>query len=57
MSEYLKAIFGGAAAGLTALGTAVADGHVTAVEWVAVLLAAVATAGAVWGVPNSKATS
>lgn len=55
MNAYLKAIFGGVAAGLTAYGTALADGGVTSAEWVGVLLAAVATAGAVWGVKNEPA--
>lgn len=53
VSPYLKAIFGGAAAGLTAYGTALADGHVTAAEWVGILLAVVVTAGGVWGVTNA----
>lgn len=55
MSAYLKAIFGGATAGLGAYITAVSDGAVTPAEWAAVLLAALISAGAVWGVKNEPA--
>ena len=51
-SPYAKAIVGGATAGLTALGTALADNHVTSAEWVGVAVAALAALGMVWAVPN-----
>lgn len=50
--QQAKAIFGGVLAGLTSLGTAVADGMVSAGEWVGIAIAAVATFGAVFGVGN-----
>lgn len=53
MSKYAKAIMGGLTAGLAALGTALADGQVTATEWVVVAGAVVAGLGFVWGVPNA----
>lgn len=49
---YAKAITGAAIAGLTTLGTALADGDVTPVEWVAVAIAGLTAMGAVWAVPN-----
>ena len=52
---YRKAIFGALAAGLLALGTALADGQVTGEEWTRVAAAALATLGVVYAVPN-KAT-
>ncbi len=52
MNAYLKAIFGGVAAGLTAAGTAMVDGSVSPGEWILILTAIVTTAGAVWGVKN-----
>lgn len=39
-------------AALTALGTAIADGHITGDEWVGIALA-VLTAAGVWLVPNA----
>lgn len=51
---YAKAIVGGAIAGLTALGTALADEKVTSLEWVAIAIATLAGLGAVWAVPNKK---
>ncbi len=53
-SEYAKAIVGAVLAGLTALGTALADGEgVVAWEWVGIAFAVVATFGTVFGVPNA----
>lgn len=52
MDKYAKAVMGAAAAGLGALGTALADGAVTATEWVVVASAALAGLALVWGVPN-----
>lgn len=54
MDRYAKAIMGGLTAGLSALGTAMADGQVSTVEWVMVAAAVVAGLGFVWGVPNAK---
>lgn len=51
--QYLKAITGAALAGLTALGTALADGHVTGVEYVGVAVALVGTFGVVFGTTNA----
>lgn len=56
MDRYAKAIMGGVVAGLGALGTALADGQVTATEWVVVASAVVAGLGLVWGVPNKTET-
>ncbi len=55
MSEYRKAIIGGAMAGLGALGTALADGHVTTAEWVVIAVAVVGAVAAVYRVPNGPA--
>ena len=52
---YAKAIVGGATAGLTALGTALADNHVTPMEWTIVAGAALAALGIVYAVPNRPA--
>ena len=53
MNAYLKAIYGGVAARLTALGTALTDGSITALEWVGIATAAVVAFGAVYGVTNT----
>jgi hypothetical protein len=50
--EQAKAITGGVLAGLGALGTALADGAVTPLEWVLVASAAVGIYGAVYGIPQ-----
>ena len=47
-----KALIGALLAGLTALGTALADGSVTSVEWVGIAIAVLATYGTVFGVGN-----
>ena len=47
-----KALIGALLAGLTALGTALADGSVTGVEWVGIAIAVLATYGTVFGVGN-----
>ena len=52
---YAKAIVGAAVAGLTALGTALADDRVTSVEWVGVAVATLAALGLVYAVPNRPA--
>ncbi len=53
MDHYAKALVGAVMAGLGALGTALADGHVTATEWVVIAAAAAGALGLVWGVPNA----
>lgn len=54
-SEQVKAVTGALLAGLTALGTALADGEgLTAGEWVGVAVALVATYTAVYRVPNTR---
>ncbi|HEX7993539.1 MAG TPA: hypothetical protein VF506_06420 [Streptosporangiaceae bacterium] len=52
--RYAKAIVAAGIAGLSVLGTALADGHISAGEWVAVASATLAALGLVWGVPNAK---
>ena len=52
---YAKAVIGGAVAGLTALGTALADDKVTTGEWVGVAVATLAALGIVYAVPNKPA--
>jgi hypothetical protein len=56
MGKYAKAIVGALVAGLTALGTALADDTVTQLEWVGVVVAVLGAAGLVWAVPNKPAT-
>lgn len=51
MDRYTKAIVAALMAGLGAIGTALADGHVTATEWVVVAGAVVAGLAAVWASP------
>lgn len=53
---YAKALAGGAVAGLTALGTALVDNHVTGPEWVTIALAALGGLGLVYAVPNRSAS-
>ena len=52
MNNILKAIYGGVAAGLGALGTALIDGHVTSLEGVSIASAVLLAFGAVYGVTN-----
>jgi F0F1-type ATP synthase membrane subunit c/vacuolar-type H+-ATPase subunit K len=52
VTEQTKAILGGILAGLTALGTALADERITSGEWVGVAVAAVGTYATVFGVRN-----
>jgi hypothetical protein len=53
--EQAKAILGAILAGLTALGTALADGAVTSVEVVGISIAVLATYATVFGVRNTSA--
>lgn len=55
MLVYAKAIVSALIAGLTALGTALLDGRITAGEWVAVTLAFFAALSATYATPNRKA--
>lgn len=55
MDKIAKAITGALTAMGTALLAALADGSVTATEWVIVGLAVVAGFGAVWATPNAPA--
>lgn len=55
MLQYAKAVVAGATAGLTTLGGALADGHVTAGEWIAVAIAVLGGLGLTAAVPNAKA--
>lgn len=55
-SEQAKAIIGAILAGLTAFGTALADGSVTPVEIVGIAIAVLATYGSVYGVTNKRTT-
>lgn len=55
MRAYAKALVGALVAGLTALGTAAADGTLTGGEWVAAAVAALLALGAVWATPNRSA--
>lgn len=52
---YAKAIGGGLAAGLAALGTALADNQVTPLEWTVVAGAVLVGLGVVYTVPNRPA--
>lgn len=51
---YRKAIVAALIAGLGVLGTAVLDGTVTPVEWVAIATATLAGLGITYQVPNTK---
>ncbi|MEU5938631.1 hypothetical protein ABZ807_05485 [Micromonospora sp. NPDC047548] len=55
IKPYAKAAVGAAVAGLTALGTALADDRVTSVEWAGVAVATLAALGIVYAVPNRPA--
>lgn len=55
IKPYAKAIVGALVAGLTALGTALADDSVTATEWVGVAVATLTALGVVYAVPNRPA--
>jgi hypothetical protein len=56
-TKPVKAIVGAVLAGLAALGTALADGKVSPLEIVGILIAVVATGGSVYGVTNPPATT
>lgn len=51
---YMKAIVGGAVAGLTALATAMSDDTVTRTEWIGVAVAFVGALGIVYVTPNRR---
>jgi hypothetical protein len=52
VAGYTKAIYGGIVAGLTALGTAYADGQITGAEWIGIAIAVVLAGGGVYGFAN-----
>lgn len=52
-AAYAKAIVAALIAGLTALGTALTDGDLTAAEIVGCIVAALVALGAVYGTPNA----
>lgn len=52
VKPYAKAVVGGVVAALGAAGTALADGAISPVEWIAVALAAIAGTGFVYAIPN-----
>lgn len=52
MKRIAKALVAGAIAGLTAVGTGLTDGSITAAEWITALIATLAAFGAVYEVPN-----
>lgn len=49
---YTKAVLSGLAAGVTALIAANTNGHITALEWGAAIVAALVAGGVVGAVPN-----
>jgi F0F1-type ATP synthase membrane subunit c/vacuolar-type H+-ATPase subunit K len=51
VDKYVKAIVAALMAGLSALGVALADGQVTATEWVVAATAVLGTFAAVWASP------
>lgn len=51
MDRYVKAIVAAILAGVGAVGVALADGHVTAAEWVVIAGAVVTSLGGVWAAP------
>jgi hypothetical protein len=53
VAPYAKAVVGFLLAGLGAVWVALDDGQVTTQEWVGVAVAALATLGGVWAVPNA----
>ena len=55
MLVYAKAIVAALIAGLTTLGGALSDGHVSPGEWIAVAIAVLGGLGLTALVPNAKA--
>lgn len=53
MNTIAKAIIGALIAGLTAIGTGLTDGGVSAQEWVAALVAFLVALGGIYAVPNA----
>jgi hypothetical protein len=52
VAPYAKAIIAALVSFLTAVSTALEDGHISAQEWVTALIALLIAGGAVWRVPN-----
>jgi hypothetical protein len=55
MLQYAKAIVAALIAGLTTLGGALSDGHVSTGEWIAVAIAVLGGLGFTAAVPNRQA--
>lgn len=54
IAEYRKAVAAFLVPALVVLGAALADGAVTAEEWIAVVVAALGSSAAVYAVPNKQ---
>lgn len=52
ITPYMKAVVGGLAAGLAALGTAMTDDKITSAEWVGVAVATIGALSFVYATPN-----
>lgn len=56
IAPYAKAVTATIVAGLGTLGTALTDGAVTPVEWVAIATATLVASFAVWATPKNAET-
>lgn len=56
LAPYAKAITGTVITGLGALGTALTDGGVSPVEWVAIATATLTASLAIWAVDDGRRT-
>lgn len=55
MDRYAKAVVGAILAGLSALAPTIADGQITATDWVLAAIATFSAFGMIWAVPNAPA--
>ena len=55
LKPYAKAVVAGTVTLCGGLGTALTDGHVSAVEWCTIIPATVVAVGAVFGIRNTPA--
>ena len=55
IDRYAKAIVGALIAGCGTVGTALADGHITATEWLLAAITALTALGGVWATTNAPA--
>ncbi|UUW87389.1 hypothetical protein [Pimelobacter simplex] len=55
LKPYAKAVVAGVVTLGAGLGTALTDGHVSAVEWCTIIPATVVAVGAVFGIRNTPA--